>query len=71
MGKIIVPMDMPNTCGECIFFGDTQELSLGKGIYKKIARCILAPENMEDPWRDIYWQIYNKEEWCPLKKIED
>lgn len=66
MGKIIVPIDMPETCGECLFCGDIQELSVDKGLYKKIARCKLAPNDIEDPWRDIYWQSHNKENWCPL-----
>lgn len=71
MSKAVVIIDMPRTCGECIFSGDSQELLLGKGLYKKIARCRIAPEEIEDPWRDVYWQIYHKEKWCPLKEIKD
>lgn len=71
MCKVIVPMEMPATCGECPFCGDTQELAIGKGVYKKIGRCRLAPEEIEDPWRDIYWQVFNKEKWCPLEEYVD
>lgn len=71
MNKVIVPMEMPKTCCECIFCGDRQDIALGHGIYEKIARCRLSPEDVEDPWRNIHWQTQNKERWCPLVEYVD
>lgn len=70
MDKAILVIDMPKNCAECFLSGDIQELMVGNGLYKKIARCLLA-ENIEDPWRDLIWQLDNKEEWCPLKPVEN
>lgn len=71
MNKVIVPMEMPKTCCECVFCGDRQEVPLGQGLYEKIARCRLSPEDVEDPWRSLYWLMHNKEKWCPLVEYID
>lgn len=69
MSKAVLVIDMPKTCSECYFCGDTTELPVGNGLYKKVARCFLAKNNIEDPWRNVWWQLDNKEVWCPLKTI--
>lgn len=70
MDKAIMVLDMPKTCLDCFFCGAMQEMSVGNGLYKKIARCLLA-KDIEDPWRDVNWQLENKEGWCPLKEIPE
>lgn len=70
MSKIIVPIEMPGTCSECPFRTPSEYFHMGDGLYKKISRCQFAPESLEDPWRNINWQIYNREDWCPLKPAE-
>ena len=67
----LVPLDIPECCAECFFRSPYEEISVNVGIYKKISRCYLAPEEIEDPWRDIVWSCKNKERWCPLKKVAD
>lgn len=67
----IVPLEMPQTCIECPFRSHDEEFSVGTGLYKKINRCLIAPEEIEDPYRDLIWQIDNKEKWCPLKAFDE
>lgn len=71
MNKSYVIVDTPYTCAECYFRRDIQELSVGNGLYKKISRCLFAPEDVEDPWRDLSWQVENKEDWCPMIPIPE
>ena len=70
MDKAIAIIDMPTTCAECFFCCTIQEISFGNGLYKKVGKCSLA-KDIEDPWRDIYWQVTHKEDWCPLKPIPE
>lgn len=70
---IKVPIEMPEDCFHCPFFFDehymyTDKVNLG---YIKIARCRFAPEEVEDPWRNIHKVYGHKEEWCPLEEVED
>lgn len=67
----VVPEEIPECCAECPFRSKSEEFSVGKGVYKKICHCLLAPEENEDPWRDIEWTCHNKEKWCPLKTVEE
>ena len=69
MGIYINGLKMPKTCSECFFCCTIEEVYVGDGLYKKIGKCSLA-DGVEDPWRDVHWQIKNKEEWCPLKEVE-
>ncbi len=64
----IVPSELPTCCADCFFHTSYEDISVGNGLYKKISRCIFAPERIEDPWRNVTWMIENKEEWCPIKK---
>lgn len=70
MSKAIAIIDMPKTCGDCFFCCTIEEIPLGNGLYKKVGKCSLA-KDIEDPWRDIYWQLKHKEDWCPLKEIPE
>lgn len=71
MSKIIVPIEMPETCSECFFRTPTEYIHVGDGLYKKIVRCQFASDSLGDPWRDIRWQMDNKEDWCPLEPAEE
>lgn len=71
MSKIIVPIEMPGTCAVCPFRTPSEYFSAGDGLYKKISHCQFAPDWVEDPWRNINWQIYNKEDWCPLEPAKE
>lgn len=71
MVKIIVPIEMPETCLDCPFRNGPIEIPVGDGLYKKISYCRFAPEEIEDPWRNVQWQANNKEDWCPLAPVEE
>ena len=62
----IVPLEMPKTCSECFFLSKSEYIGIGKGLYKRICCCNLAPENIQDPYRTFEWFCDNKEKWCPL-----
>lgn len=66
----IVPMDMPETCIDCPMLQKAEDEPLGKGMYKKISKCPIAPKEVEDPYHDLYWLVNNKPEWCPLKEVK-
>lgn len=71
MGVYVRNLEMPVTCCECIFSGDVQELGVEGGLYKKIAKCLLADSiGIEDPWRESRWQLSNREAWCPLTEVK-
>ena len=71
MSKAIALLDMPSTCTECFFNGASQYFHTDNNLYKKVGRCLIAPDDIEDPWRDVHWQLDNKEEWCPLKPVPE
>lgn len=62
----IIPLEMPTTCGDCFFLSKPEYIGVGSCLYKKICRCRLSPENIEDPYREVEWFLENKEKWCPL-----
>lgn len=70
MRKAIAIIDMPETCGECLFCSAIIEMYVGNGFYKKFGKCVLA-KDIEDPWRNVHWQSEHKEDWCPLKEIPE
>lgn len=71
MPKIIVPIEMPETCALCPFREPSEFFPAGDGLYKKFSCCIFAPDSLEDPWRDVRWQVNNKEDWCPLESAKE
>ena len=70
MSKAILILDMPDNCFDCFFRSNSTDVYLGDGLYKKISKCLLA-EDVEDPWRNTYWQMNHKEDWCPLKSVPE
>ena len=70
MNKAIAIIDMPQTCGECLFCSSITEMYVGNGFYKKFGKCVLA-KDIEDPWRNVHWQSEHKEDWCPLKPVPE
>lgn len=66
----IVPEGIPTTCGECPFLSKAEEVPLLLGKYEKICRCTISPEEIEDPYHNLYWLINNKPKWCPLKEVK-
>lgn len=72
--SIIVPLDMPENCGECLFKSEYIEMCIDgrKGLYKHIARCTLKPIELDDDdWKDSQWLMHNRFSWCPLKPYEE
>ena len=69
-GVFIPNFEMPCCCNECVFRANPEEIRVDWNLYKKISRCLLAPENIEDPWRDVMWQVRNREDFCPLVEIK-
>lgn len=70
MSKVMLVFEDPMVCGDCPFVTAFEDLYVGNGLYKKVSRCRYAPNDIEDPWRDVQWQYKNKESWCPLKPYE-
>lgn len=70
MSKIIVPIEMPEACAYCRFRTTSEYIQVGDGLYKRISCCQFAPDWLEDPYRDVRWQMENKEDWCPLEPAE-
>lgn len=70
MSKIIVPIEMPETCSECPFRTSSEFFLRATDFIKKFSCCQFAPDSLEDPWRDVRWQLMNKEDWCPLEPAE-
>lgn len=68
---IKVPIEMPDGCLGCPFFIDKEYLYMGDYIYERIGRCQFAPEEIEDPWRNIHKVYCRREEWCPLEEVEE
>lgn len=69
MSLLVKGLSMPDNCTECFFASKYEEASIpGEiGAYHKIFRCLLAPDHIEDPWRDVYKAMNSKREaWCPL-----
>lgn len=68
MSKVALIIDEPETCSECPFVSSPIYVSSNVKIncYKKISKCLYAPDDIEDPWRNISWQRENRESWCPL-----
>lgn len=69
-GVFIPNLEMPCNCLECWFRSPFEEIGVGIGLYKKISRCWFAPEDIEDPWRDVTWQTNHREEFCPLVEMK-
>lgn len=74
MAKVMYVFDEPKTCSECPFIGKLEyipDYDSSDWLYRKIAKCKLAPESIEDPWMEERWLCNNKPEWCPLKYVEE
>ena len=69
-GVFIPNLEMPCCCNECVFSSNPEEIRVDWNLYKKISKCLLAPEDIEDPWRDVMWQVRNREEFCPLVEFK-
>lgn len=69
MSVIITGTDKPCTCCECPFRSKYEKISIDVGVYKKVSFCTFAPDDVEDPYRDIAWQTKNIEEWCPIQEV--
>ena len=69
-GVFIPNFEMPCNCFECFFRSPFEEIGVGVGLYKKISRCWFAPEDIEDPWRDVTWQMKHREDFCPLVEMK-
>lgn len=68
---IKVPIEMPVDCLECPFFFDKQYFYRPDNTYVRAGRCRFAPEEIEDPWRNVHEVYGHKEEWCPLEEVEE
>lgn len=68
--SVIVPIDMPGACIDCPLLSKPEEIAVGDWMYKKICRCTIAPNEIEDPYYNLHWLAYNKPEWCPLKEVK-
>lgn len=67
---LIKGMEMPKVCAECPFHSMPELFMLETNRYSYISRCVRAPEEIEDPWREIVWQMEHKESWCPIIQLQ-
>lgn len=76
MDMIIHGVEPPISCIECPFLSKPKELYLplmtgqDRGLYRKVSRCTLAPETIDDPYRSLEWFIGNTEAFCPIERRE-
>ena len=74
MAKVMYIFDEPKTCSECRFIGHTDYIrdhDFNVRLYRRIARCEIAPQSIEDPWMEVDWLFNNKPEWCPLRPVKE
>ena len=69
MKKGIVEIEMPENCFECQFRYDAAEMPIGPYEYRKIHRCLLEPDDLEDAYLHDISQ--KRQEWCPIKEKPD
>lgn len=65
-GIFVRGLKEPETCSECPFKSLLEPIAVESNLFKYISKCSLAPDEIEDPWRDIAWQLENKESFCPI-----
>lgn len=74
MAKVAFVFDEPKTCLDCPFHGKPEyipDYDANDHLYRKIAKCKITPDSVEDPWKEVHWLANNKPEWCPLKPVEE
>lgn len=78
MSFFVRGLDFPNTCLGCPFIGKFQQIRVPElekvsekhpVVYEEISRCMLSPDEIEDPWHETSWFYEHKEEWCPIKNL--
>lgn len=62
MSKGIVVMNKPDRCIECPMSYHADDLELCGGCYKRLYRCRLEPEDVEE----VYIDLHTKPDWCPI-----
>lgn len=65
-GIFVRGLKEPETCSECPFKCAPEPIAVESNLFKYISKCSLAPDEIEDPWRDITWQLENREPFCPI-----
>ena len=78
LAKVAFVFEEPKTCFACPFLGKPEYIPDYGGhygpndwLYKQIAECKLAPDSVEDPWKEFHWLAENKSDWCPLKPVKE
>lgn len=72
---IIHGMEKPCSCIECPFLSKGEELYVTKeggiSLYTKLRRCVLAPEDVEDPWKAEDRFVNDIEPYCPIEECKE
>ena len=70
---VIVPVEMPETCSECLFEMPYEDfcVDVKEGTFKHISRCMFTPEEVEDGYKDMKWLMHNRFKWCPLREYKE
>lgn len=75
MSKSIVVFETPCDCGKCMFLGEAEMIHIGDFQYKRLYRCRLEPEGLDEDEGDIVYLndfiFTGKPPWCPLKKLPE
>ena len=71
MSAIVKGMEKPRICIDCVFLSKAEEICEGNDRYSKIRRCLMAPDNIEDPYRNESWFVRNTEDFCPIGDVPD
>lgn len=67
MSKGIIALDMPDKCVECTMCYHAEDMSMGNLTYRRLYRCRIEPENLEDPYLQTIFR--GKPDWCPIKPL--
>lgn len=67
MSECIVRMDRPTECEECPFAGVPALMpSSNPGFYRFVARCTIAPQEVDDPFFEVAKDCVAIPSWCPI-----
>ncbi len=67
MRKGIIVIKMPDTCLECPMSYHAEDLDAGEGLYKRLYRCRMEPEDLEE----VYLKLNGKTDWCPIRPMPE
>lgn len=75
MDKVVIVLDKPDCCLECVFRRHSEDMSLGNFTYQRLYRCGLEPEYLNEDNGDVIYlndfMLNGKAPWCPLRDLPE